>query len=105
MYSSNQFANTFLTKRSLIWNLRTKSTKIFLLQRVSKVGKCSDFLTFLKFRKKMRRLLKNVSDRKEMSESINTESETPVEHAAVEDFLNMNSTASNETNFSLRFIM
>ena len=61
--------------------------------------KCPDFLAFLKFREKMRVLLKKIiSDGKEMSESINTEKiNTEIDYASVRDPPNMYITVSNET--------
>ena len=61
----------------------------FLLQKVSEVRTCLDFLILLRFKEKLRVLQKkNISDGKEMTENINyNKSET--KFAAVEDPLNM----------------
>ena len=54
-----------------IRNFITNLMEIFLLQRASQVKKCSDFLVLLKFKEKMRVLLKKIiSDEIKMSESI-----------------------------------
>ena len=69
---------------------------IYLLQKISQVRRCLSFLIFLKFKDNMSVLLKkNVLDGKEMTENINDRSET--EFALLEDHLNMQRTASNET--------
>ena len=63
---------------------------IYLLQRVSQVRRCLSFLILLKFNDNL-----NVSEGKEMTENINSRSET--KFASVEDYLNMHRTASSET--------
>ena len=70
------------------------------MQKVFQVRRCESFLILLKFKDKIKMLLnKLISDKKEMSESINTETinDTESEYASVEDLLNMHRTASKVT--------
>ena len=60
---------------------------------------CSDFLTLLKFKEKIRPLLKKIiSDRTKISENIN---DTEIEYASVEDLLAMQRTASTALIFEI----
>ena len=61
------------------------------------MSKCSDFLALLKFKEKMRVLLKKIIfDGTEISESIN---DTETEYASVEDPLTMHRTVTNKATY------
>ena len=69
--------------------------QIFLLQRVSQVRKCSDFLTLLKFKDKKKPVTeKIISSVTEMSEST---SDTETEYSSVQVLLSMHIIALNKT--------